>query len=693
MKISKIIIFILVVAICIVSIMLLFKMEKENDIDDKIVDRVVIDNSIEIIYEDNKKEISDIIKSTKSDARNSKNNYITFTLKRLVNKTINYAIVVKYGEDKQEVRYDDSLLRFDLLEMDNNKSTYLVDNKQFDSVNNIELYDDILNKNEKTYRLRVWLDEETKDENKYANIQVSIVIKPSEEEYVTTPMKASERVLKDALKNGCQDVFYEEDGIKYFSGSDICIDNNYVWYSGRMWRIVAIYPDGVMKLVTETSIQLNFGSNFADMNANNRSYAYEWLNEDFLSVLYNNENIIDDTKKWNDENYANYMPDEACEVLSNSTCLQGIKKPPENRMVSAKVGLLNAYEVGTTYKLLSPSILTQTPTQLSYSWLACMGFAGREDGIKYSSNQLLGGGYLEITPNIIIAGKRTLATLAPAINIKANIEFTGSGTWNDPYQITIDRKEANLGDYINTRGNGEYIKLVNDDKKVFRILQTENNTTKIAWIEPLMTTTTVWPTDNTCLMFARVTEKPTLDSSLIYGESLAKGERTIYSYLHDYWLPDLIKTSGDLFTYGTYYYGIVDTNYSDMVGLYAINYKESVCSKSDSNRKTSECQKTSLRKQLMVGLPIYGEMYDGGKALTICKVGYLYGIGACSDYLSRDHTHDKTYSTRCTNEHVQEGNGVVSNMGVITTPRVNLKSEVKILSGSGTKIDPYIVGL
>ena len=46
----------------------------------------------------------------------------------------------------------------------------------------------------------------------------------------------------------------EEDGITYISGTSTCINFNYVWYSGKLWRITAINPDGTMKMITDDAI-------------------------------------------------------------------------------------------------------------------------------------------------------------------------------------------------------------------------------------------------------------------------------------------------------------------------------------------------------------------------------------------------------------------------------------------------------
>ena len=141
-------------------------------------------------------------------------------------------------------------------------------------------------------------------------------------------------------KNATCKTYVEEDGITYISGRKNCIDFNYVWYSGKLWRITAIYPDGTMKMITDDVITtIDYGSNvnfYTDTS--NSSFMYQWLNEDFLSTLYNYENIIVTDASWNATN------------SNASSDLEVSTKLPETTMVTAPVGLLNSYEYYKSYQ-------------------------------------------------------------------------------------------------------------------------------------------------------------------------------------------------------------------------------------------------------------------------------------------------------------------------------------------------------
>ena len=69
------------------------------------------------------------------------------------------------------------------------------------------------------------------------------------------------------------DGLYKNGGEYLFKGNDV---NNYLYYSGRLWRIIGINNDKSIKLITndvQTSLVWNYNSN--DYQT---SYVYEWLN-------------------------------------------------------------------------------------------------------------------------------------------------------------------------------------------------------------------------------------------------------------------------------------------------------------------------------------------------------------------------------------------------------------------------------
>ena len=165
--------------------------------------------------------------------------------------------------------------------------------------------------NSKTIYLKVWIDESAGNYalNKvfYGSITVDL--------YQKAELPGSEAIKSAAVARAndgshCATTV-SEDGITYISGTKSCINFNYVWWSGKMWRITAIYPDGAMKMITDNNIstiafntlgQVNYYTKADPENsiAEAKSYMFQWLNEDFLDTLYNHgSDVIDTTKYWN----------------------------------------------------------------------------------------------------------------------------------------------------------------------------------------------------------------------------------------------------------------------------------------------------------------------------------------------------------------------------------------------------------
>ena len=73
------------------------------------------------------------------------------------------------------------------------------------------------------------------------------------------PKKDLTNTLKDSITNhtteSCKPtVTDEKDGTIYFSGTNDCVNFNYVWYSGKLWRITAINSDNTIKRSMDISM-------------------------------------------------------------------------------------------------------------------------------------------------------------------------------------------------------------------------------------------------------------------------------------------------------------------------------------------------------------------------------------------------------------------------------------------------------
>ncbi len=514
----------------------------------------------------------------------------------------------------------------------------------------VELNNNYTSKTEtKDFRLRLWLDDSYNEQtSKTFEFDVYVYGKNVPEDFAIDGASMVKNAIsaKEAQGGTCGDITYEEDGITYLSGTNDCVDMNYVWYSGKLWRITAIYPDGAMKLVTEnniTSITFNvstFNASGIDFytNANDTSYVYQWLNEDFYDTLYNPTNFIDTTKQWNATN-------------SNASSNSNIStKLSETTMVTDNVGLLNSYDYYNSYRKLGS--YSNGYLNIGYYWWLLNPYNGSyvwnvsSDGLGYKINPYYARG------------------IRPSIYLKPGVEFIGTGTKQSPYKVVGDKDVGLTNDLINTRLSGEYVKLVNSNNsgqyQLFRIISVEDNKTKIIAMD--------YADNKASRQFAVGNSS---GDGLIYGSGQTStiGENTWYNYLTGTYYPSLVTIYGQLFDSSTYYMGQVGDRDS---------YKLGICQNVNSN--TKNCTKTNQIGTFNIGLPRYGEMFatlqDSVQSLnnsmwfiTPYSSAFLWTI----DYYGVDYNEPtSTFGAR---------------------PTVHLKSTVKIISGTGTETDPYVVGL
>ena len=508
----------------------------------------------------------------------------------------------------------------------------------------IELDSNYATRNEtKDFRLRLWLDENYNEPtSKTFEFDIYLYAKnvPEDFEIDGTSMVRKAIAAKEADTSvQCSNITYEEDGIIYLSGSNTCVDMNYVWYSGKLWRITAIYPDGAMKMVTENNITTIAFNASGDVNfytnANTTSYMYQWLNEDFYDTLYHPSDFIDTNKQWN--------------ATQNSTINA---KPSETTMVSSNIGLLNSYEYYNSYRCIgSTSNCSGTSVLESYLnngffWIILNPYdASNIWEVFYSGNAA------SYSPTFS-AGVR------PTIYVKSGIEFTGDGSIISPYRIVGDKATGVTNDLINTRLSGEYVKLQNgDNEQVFRIIGVEDNKTKIIAMD--------YADNNATKPFASTSGN--LNS--IWGSGTTAQEGKWYNYLTNTYYPNLLYVYGQLFDVSTYYMGQIGDNQS---------YKFGICSSDSESTKT--CTKTSQQGDFNIGLSRYGEMFatplnngsSSGNIWLINRKNTSNIWMIWNDGSSAAGHVSYSYAAR---------------------PTVHLKSTVIILSGSGTESDPYVVGL
>ena len=404
-----------------------------------------------------------------------------------------------------------------------------------------------------TIYLKVWIDENAGNNaiNKtyYGSIQVDL--------YQKADLPLSESIKADIVVNntGSCKTYVEEDGITYISGTKDCIDFNYVWYSGKLWRITAIYSDGTMKMITDDNITtIRYGSNvnfYTDEN--NSSYMYQWLNEDFLSTLYNYENIIVADASWN-----------ATQTSSEST------KPSETTLVTAPVGLLNSYEYYKSYENTSYS---NGYLNIGYQWWLLNPYSSSHVWYVYYT-----GNASSNPPSYSTYGVR------PSVNLQSGITISGgSGTSDDPYTISGDKGTVTAGTtLLNTRVSGEYVKF---DGELYRIVGIENNITKINKMD-----------------YVRDESNAVITKDFSSSKTYGNGNSDTYwdYYLNNTWYNSISETYKNMLVAGTYYLGTVS---------YGGSYKGAICATASNTVTTADCSKTTSIWTGYIGLPRYGEMF------------------------------------------------------------------------------------
>ncbi len=470
------------------------------------------------------------------------------------------------------------------------------------------------------YHVKVWLDETA--DNTYMN-----------KEFKAKVVVEGNQVLEKSFIDKLDDTnsITDEDGTIYLSGDNETINFNYVWYSGKLWRITAINPDGSMKLVTQDEITaINWG---ADTTYEN-SWIYQWLNEDFKDTLYNYEEIIVQNTSWNVTEDKNSTP--ARPPIDDSTATK----------ITGDVGLLNVYEYYQSYKNVNYS---NGYLNIGYIWWLITPYSGTN--VRYVQSN---GSLFAAVSSSYAYGVR------PSINLKSNIEIVsgGDGSETNPYRISGDKEPGNSGELINTRLNGEYVKV---DNRVYRIVGIENRTTKLTSIDYIRDDSGAVLTKN-------------FGSNVSWATSVATDSDDKYwsYYLNNIWLTSELE---NYITTGTYYLGQVGSSSS---------YKNSICSESNTTDPTSSCTRTTSTWQGLVGLSRVGEMFSAmlGKGYddtstyiwlmtpySVSDVRNVYNYG----YSSSDTPSSRTYGVR---------------------PSISLNSNVIITGGDGMSPESaYTIGL
>ena len=302
-----------------------------------------------------------------------------------------------------------------------------------------------------TYNLWMWLDENADNSAQGKLYQSKIVVSSFDREQGVT--------VSNALLNNIPEENQYNDGVDTFiTGED---PNNYIWYSGKLWRAVSVNNSGTTKLVTQWNISA-IPYNASGNTAFEGSHMEMWLNDTsvdgFLGNLRDYENFVVTDAKW--------------DATMDDTDLESITRPNGTTTVTDVVGLLNMYEYqssyyGTTYSngYLNNGLYWWTLTPYSTSYVRYVSCIGNAD--SNSPSNAFG--------------------VRPSINLKSSVKIVnGNGTIDDPYRLEGDNDTNLSGTMLNTRYSGEYITFGTGENTLYRIVSHETSgLTKITSAEPL----------------------------------------------------------------------------------------------------------------------------------------------------------------------------------------------------------------
>ena len=592
--------------------------------------------------------LTNMFPETAEDARKRDDNTITFTIEGLnttTDKDIYYEIKLLYGDNFEgKTRFKDKELKFDLIEKVGDESKLVLDAVNYNTINDTKIWVNTINRDSETeisYQLRMWISDDvtvsdtsqqasyTTSEyiNKYASVKIGV--------YGDFQEKKIFPQLYDVLETNLASNLLEDDGdARIVSGSsDI---NNYVWYSGKLWRIIALNNDGSIKLVTENNMtNISWGSSTTYFNKETKtgSYIYQWLNEDFLDTLVNSENMVMTDYKW------------------NVTQTSATTKPSNDILVEAPVGLLSAYEYTASYSKASSN--AQGYLNNGYYWWLSTPVSQTNVRAVYYNGTL---NSRNSTTNA--AGVR------PSINLAAGVRLNGDGdgSIDRPYRLEGDIKAPTTNaTMLNKRINGEYLYF---DKELYRIVSIENGITKIVKADYLKDATT--PVNK---KFASTISYGSTDSSTC-GEEC---DNYWDQYLNNSWKSRLDDDYKKMLVEGVWYLGIYPNG---------VSYKNTICEESNTLQTIEKCKKTTSIFRGAIGLGRVGEIFTS-------QVGGGYNN---STNLWTITPFDDTRVLRVNND----GRLIYSNPSSDShaiRPSMYLSSNVFITDGDGTKNNAFKISI
>ena len=326
------------------------------------------------------------------------------------------------------------------------------------------------------------------------------------------------------------------------------------------------------------------------------------------------------------------ITDAVWDATLDAASLGSITRPNGTTTVTTSVGLLNMYEYQSSNNGGTNGYLNN-----GLYWWTLTPYSASYVRSVYSS-----GTTTYNTPSSAYG-------VRPSINLKSNVRIVnGDGTIDNPYRLNGDNDAELSGTLLSSRYSGEYITFGSGENNLYRIVSHENGTgTKIVSAEPLKSS----------------------------GEFItsAFGSNTSFSSSN---------TIG-AFLNGDYLTNYVDSSYSSMIEDNTTWYLGTVGS--GTSYKLAKYTDTSMSgyaksTDAKVGLLRLGELMAGQFGRYGNNTYYWTLTPYSSSSVRRVHTYGEAYD-----------NDPSYASGV--RPSMNLKSNVQITSGTGTKSEPFVLTL
>lgn len=233
------------------------------------------------------------------------------------------------------------------------------------------------------------------------------------------PKTVKERFLWTTIADlnhvvGSGDGLYKEGKEYYYKGM---VQDNYVFYSGILWRIIKVDQNNNVVLISEdslTSMVLGYES-----NEFKTSYGYDWLNNTFYNQLSESDQYLVDTT---------YCVDAILES-NDVKC---------NKTATSKVAMMSVYEYlkasgSKSYLNNGKTFWTVNPNENYKTWFV------NQNGLV-NNESLLGESYHSYG-------------IRPVITVKGDTKILmGTGTKEDPFVIQMIEasalKEQTIGSYV-----------------------------------------------------------------------------------------------------------------------------------------------------------------------------------------------------------------------------------------------------